>query len=83
MCLNYSLSQRSTRLCLSLDIQGLFSNGLCLENYSYPSLSLGLSFDNQEFPSLSLALITETDLGKSQSLSWRLRLTFKSFDLEN
>ena len=39
-------------LHLGLDIQGLVSSGLFLENCSYPRL--GLSLDHQQFPSLGL-----------------------------
>ena len=46
-------SEISETLGLGLDIQGLVSSGLGLENCSYPSLSL----DHQEF----LSLVLETD----------------------
>ena len=66
---------------LGLDIQGRVSSGLGLVNCSCPGLGLGLSRDYQEFPSLSLGLKIETDF--SESLSRKLRLTFKSLVLEN
>ena len=51
--------QLDFRSSLGLDIQGLVSSGLGLENCSYPNL--GLSPDDQKFLSLILGLETETD----------------------